>query len=54
VRGGITAIAEKEDIFIITLATYRARLIVKEVILDVVDGHRRVDLGDLNSILDSI
>jgi hypothetical protein len=50
----ITAIAEKENVFVITLTTYCARLVVKEVILHVVDDHRRVDLGDLNSVLDSI
>jgi hypothetical protein len=51
---GIATVAQKEDILVICLATYRTRLEIGEVVFGILDDHRRVDVSDLSPVLDGI
>lgn len=53
-RRRITAITQEEHIFIICFTTDSAWLKISQVVLRILDHHRRVDFGDLYSVLDSI
>jgi hypothetical protein len=51
---GIATVAQKEDILVICLTTYRTRLEIGEVVFGILDDHRRVDVSDLSPVLDGI
>lgn len=53
-RRRITAITQEKHIFIVCFATDSTRLEVSQVVLCIFNHHRRVDFGDLYSILDGI
>jgi hypothetical protein len=53
-RRSIAAVTEQEYVFIIGLTADGARLEVGEVILDIFNHHRRIDVGHLDSVLNGI
>jgi hypothetical protein len=51
----ITAITKKQQLLVVRVAADHTRLKFAQVIIvDVFDDHRRVDLGDLNPVLNGI
>jgi hypothetical protein len=52
--GDIAAIAEKQQLLVIRVPTDRTRLEVRNIVVDIIDNHWGIDVGDLDSVLDRV